>query len=93
MTFADQKAEELRQKFAAFGSAVDAWLVVRRGPPESRIDQSQCGAIESVLSRVRAAIERELAPASDSGSLLARAAGIEEMIALPSPSTTALSWR
>jgi hypothetical protein len=80
MEFPEQKAEELRQKFAAFGSAVDAWLMARRGPAAFRIHQSQLAAVESILKGVRKAIERALAPAPDAAPLLSRAEGIEEMI-------------
>lgn len=73
----EQKAEELRQKAAAFGAAVDEWLRERRARAEFRIHTSQLDAVESLLGGVRAGIERELNAA---GPVLARAVGIEEMI-------------
>jgi hypothetical protein len=80
MTFAERKAESLRQKLVALSSAVDTWLAARRALKEFRIHHYQLAALESLLSGVHAGIELELVQASASGELLARAPGIEEMI-------------
>ena len=71
MTFAERKAESLRQKLAALSSAVDTWLAARRALKEFRIHHQQLAALESLLGGVRAGIELELVQASASGQLLA----------------------